>query len=105
MNIHTTLHRIPLGCYGLSSCTKGPWNSDVINLVDLSNSFEALKENDTIFKNVGTSIAGNVGNIVKDATKAVEESDSDVDDVYDKTAQFMTCGGAKCSLRCGFEEL
>ncbi|GJY92081.1 hypothetical protein Tco_0507863, partial [Tanacetum coccineum] len=34
----------------------------------------------------------------KDTTKAVEESDSDVDDVYDKTAQFMTCGGANARL-------
>ncbi|GJU66013.1 hypothetical protein Tco_1252272 [Tanacetum coccineum] len=54
----------------------------------------SLKENGKIFKNVGTSIAANVGNTVKDATKVVEESDSVVDNVYDEMAQFMSCGCA-----------
>ncbi|GJX80885.1 RNA-directed DNA polymerase, eukaryota [Tanacetum coccineum] len=57
-------------------------------------SSSSLKENGKIFKNVGTSIAANVGNTVKDATKVVEESDSVVDDVYDEMAQFMSCGCA-----------
>ena len=69
-----------------SSNNKGHANSYDTNLVTLNNSVEVFKENDKIFENVGTSIAENVGNTVKDAEKAVEESDSDVDEVYDETA-------------------
>nr|GFB16400.1 hypothetical protein [Tanacetum cinerariifolium] len=47
----------------------------------LRNSFEALKENDKVFENVGTLNDGSVGNTVKDATKTMKESDSDVEEV------------------------
>ena len=70
----------------LSSGNKGPINWDDINLLTIRNSLEVLKEDDKIFENVGTSSAGNVGNSFKDAKKAVEESDSDFVDVYDKTS-------------------
>ncbi|GKB55849.1 hypothetical protein Tco_0912035 [Tanacetum coccineum] len=47
-----------------SSTNKGTQNSNDINVVTLKNSFEALKEKDKIFENVGTLIDGNVGNTV-----------------------------------------
>nr|GEV44096.1 reverse transcriptase domain-containing protein [Tanacetum cinerariifolium] len=75
------------------SSSNGPLNSDNINLVDLRNSFEALKEKDNAVVNVGTSIAEKVCNTLNDSEKAVEESDIDVEDVYDETAQFLA-GGA-----------
>ncbi|GJZ05258.1 hypothetical protein Tco_0538533 [Tanacetum coccineum] len=71
---------------------KGPMND--INLVTLTNYFEALKENDNICKNVGTSVDRKVGNTVNEAENVVEDSDSDVEVAYDETAEFMASGGA-----------
>lgn len=59
-------------------------------MVKLRNSFAALNEEDKVFENVDTSNAVNDGNIVKNETMARDDSDSDVEDVYDETAQFMT---------------
>nr|GFA49126.1 L-type lectin-domain containing receptor kinase IX.1-like [Tanacetum cinerariifolium] len=56
-----------------SSNTKGPVNK---NLVTLTNSFEALKENDNICKNVGTSMNEKVVNTVNEAENVVKDSDS-----------------------------
>nr|GEZ35771.1 hypothetical protein [Tanacetum cinerariifolium] len=52
-----------LGANGCSSIGadfvegKGKANADVLNLVDLRNSFDALMEMDNVFVNVGTSTA------------------------------------------------
>nr|GEX91645.1 hypothetical protein [Tanacetum cinerariifolium] len=42
-------------------------------------------ESDNLFKNVGTSRTGNVNNNVQDESKVVEESESDAEDIYDRT--------------------
>nr|GFA01167.1 hypothetical protein [Tanacetum cinerariifolium] len=62
----------------VGSSSKGPMNSNDISLVDLRNSFEALKENDNVIMNVGTSIAEKFCNTINDSEKFVDESESDV---------------------------
>nr|GEY29491.1 hypothetical protein [Tanacetum cinerariifolium] len=82
-----------LGANGCSSIGadfvegKGKANADVLNLVDLRNSFDALMEMDNVFVNVGTSTAEKVCNTVNGSIKVVDESESGKEDIYDETAQ------------------
>ncbi|GJZ45791.1 hypothetical protein Tco_0593387 [Tanacetum coccineum] len=50
-------------------------------------------KSDNLFENVGTSRTGNVNNNVQDESKAVEESESDVEDICEETTHFMRVDG------------
>ncbi|GJR25751.1 hypothetical protein Tco_0887455 [Tanacetum coccineum] len=84
----------------LTSCNKRPGNSYDIKLVTLRNSFAALNEQEKVFKIVENSKLINVRKVVpkvtinstfascvdrKQGEKVIEDSESDVEDVYDKT--------------------
>ncbi|GJT29024.1 reverse transcriptase domain-containing protein [Tanacetum coccineum] len=87
-----------------SSSNKGPVSFNDINMVTLRNSFTALNEEDKVFENVDTSNAGNDGNISKDATKVEDDTYSDVEDVYDETARFMSSSAKRASGSGGANE-
>nr|GEX80876.1 hypothetical protein [Tanacetum cinerariifolium] len=56
------------------------------NTTDLKNGASSFRN---AGPNVGTSRTGNVNNNVQDESNVVEESESDVEDIYDETAHFM----------------
>nr|GEU40741.1 zinc finger, CCHC-type [Tanacetum cinerariifolium] len=66
-----------------TSSNKGP------RIVSLRILFAALNEHDKVFDNVDMTKAENEGKTGVDVTKVVAESNSDVDDVYDESAQYM----------------
>ncbi|GJX67034.1 hypothetical protein Tco_0302761 [Tanacetum coccineum] len=61
------------------------------------NSFATLNEHDKDFGNEDTKRAGNEGKTGMDATKVVQETNSDVNDVYDETAQYMASSYPKAT--------
>ena len=62
-----------------------------------------MKE-DKVLENVDTSNAGNDGKVVKDATMVGDDSNSDVEDVYDDTAHFMASSSKRASGSGGANE-
>ncbi|GJU84876.1 hypothetical protein Tco_1292422 [Tanacetum coccineum] len=62
---------------------------------NMMNSFEALNKHDKVFEDVDMTKAKNEDKTAIDATKAVDESDSDVVNIYDETAQFMASSHPK----------
>ncbi|GJX55031.1 hypothetical protein Tco_0284928 [Tanacetum coccineum] len=80
-----------------ASCNKGPGNSDDINLVSLRNLFATLNEQEKVFEIVEILKAKNADS--KSGENFIEDSKSDVKDVYDETGIFMASNQNKNGSR------